>query len=69
MLAAQAHATAHGGELVRWPGGYWIGAGLPFSRSGYFGTSTVHALVMRGVATYTERSSNGAFPIRVRVDA
>lgn len=51
--------------LKRKPGGYWSApAGGPT-----FGTTTVQALVTRGVAAYTEFAAgrNGRFPIRIEL--
>lgn len=74
MKAVRDKAIAEGGcVLVRRPGGYWT---LPNAEQGngwqwgwYAGTSTVHALVTRGVAHYTEyqnrRRDGQPFPIEV----
>lgn len=71
MVAAQKRAAAHGGELVRFPGGFWLGAGETFARGNHFGTPTVNGLLSRGVATVIEwqEGRGGRFPIRVRVDS
>lgn len=64
-----------GGELCRFQGGYWApekGArdhrGIPHP---YHGTSTVEALVARGLAEYTQwqQRSRGdsKFPVRVKI--
>lgn len=60
----------HGGEIHRYPGGYWrfhdaTGRATPVSH----GTSTVQALVRRGVAEYCEWKNNavGLFPIKARL--
>jgi hypothetical protein len=52
-----------GGYTVRTAGGYWWPGEV---RSHWFGTSTVAALVKRGVLNYTEwkEGHNYKFPIR-----
>jgi hypothetical protein len=72
MERAAAHAAKCGGELVRWPGGFWIGAGIRFEdRREVYGSSTVAALVSRGLGDYVEWKEHGGgfgrFPVRVRV--
>lgn len=67
MRAALDYASKNGG-LIRSPGGYWVAAkpcAWPFT----FNTSTVNALVSRGLAEYTEWKDgrNGSFPIRMAV--
>lgn len=54
---------ANDGSIDRHPGGFWRSA----PTGGYwFGTSTVEALVARGVAEYTlwQDGRSGRFPIR-----
>lgn len=72
MRQAMDYARKHGGELERFPGGYWC---LP-SRTQWtivgavtFGTSTIAGLVGRGLAEYTawKDGRNGSFPIRMRL--
>lgn len=69
MLAAVEFAQRHGGSLARFPGGFWRQADAdPWDvRGSSFGSSTVHALVTRGVADYTEWKDgrNGRFPVRM----
>lgn len=67
MRAALDHASKNGG-LVRSPGGYW-GPRAPCGCPLTFGTSTINALVSRGLAEYTEWKDgrNGSFPIRMAV--
>lgn len=71
MLAALDHARAHGGELSRYPGGFWSHADWKGSRSGeiWFGESTVNALIARKRVEVSEwkRGAIASFPIRVRV--
>jgi hypothetical protein len=64
MLAAFEHAKAHGGAIVRYPGGFWYAANDIGGK--HFGTSTVEALVGRGAANYTEwhEGRSGRFPVR-----
>lgn len=55
----------HGG-LKRLPGGFWIRPSAPtFAGESWFGTTTMEALVKRGVAKYTEWTGDPRFPIRV----
>jgi hypothetical protein len=52
----------HGGSIRRYQGGFW----RPDPQGGYsFGTSTVEALVKRGLAEYSEWKDGGSgrFPI------
>lgn len=57
----------HGGKVYRHPGGFWGHQQWSAHDRLWFGTSSVDALVSRGVATYTEwkegRRGNGRFPI------
>lgn len=58
----------HGNTIERFPGGFWrCEAGGGYS----FGTSTVEALVSRGIAEYTQwqPGRNGSFPIRATLRA
>ena len=55
------------GKIYRLPGGFWY-----FNKKyegSYIGTTTVEALVSRGLATYTEwkEGRRGKFPIEVTV--
>jgi hypothetical protein len=69
MRQAADFAAAHGGVLVRLPGGFWQReTSLQWDAQGQsFGTKTVEALVRRGVADYTEwrDGRNGRFPVRM----
>lgn len=74
-------AQEAGGELIRYQGGYWAprgshpltsspetwGSGRSLPR--YHGTPTVHALVTRGYAEYTEHREgrHNNFPIAMRL--
>lgn len=70
MREAREFAEKNGGELVRHQGGYWSREGW---RQGdgvrYFSASTVHALVSRGVAVYSEHvdGRSGRFPVRAKL--
>ena len=57
---------ANGGLIWRYPGGYWGWGG---NLSGSFGTSTVEALVSRGVAEYSrwQNGRSGRFPIEAKL--
>jgi hypothetical protein len=48
-------AKANGGELHRWPGGFWmtepVKPGIPRPTAIYFRSLSVAALVRRGLAT------------------
>ena len=68
MRQAVAFARQHGGMLYRHPGGFWSGPEF----SGYgesYGSSTVEALVARGVVEYAgwKEGRNGRFPIIAKV--
>ena len=71
MQAAADYAKAHGGALIRLPGGFWVRDGHTqwdgWQAQQTFGTPTVNALVSRGVAEYTEwrDGRNGRFPTRM----
>lgn len=73
MLAVRDKAVTQGGcVLVRQPGGFWT---LPSAKHDghswgwWAGTSTVHALVTRGAAHYTEyrnrRRDGQPYPVQV----
>ena len=69
MQGALAHAKANGGSLVRYPDGFWCRDGLMDHAVPWWGTSTVQALVKRGVMQYSEwrESANTRFPIRASI--
>ena len=56
----------HGDSIHRHPGGFWWEQDPASNYRSGFGTATVHALVSRGVAQYTEWQDgrNGRFPIK-----
>jgi hypothetical protein len=58
------------GEIERFPGGFWCEPGEVMKEPS-FGSTTVQALVTRGVAVYTERkeNANGGFPIKAKLKA
>jgi hypothetical protein len=63
MQDAVAYAKKRGGKILRRPGGYW-------GEHPWFGTTTIQALISRGVAEYSqwqERKSGGRFPIEVTI--
>jgi hypothetical protein len=66
MTALLAWIRERGGEIVRFPGGFWTVE--PWGQKTW-GTSSVEALVKRGVLEYSEwkENRNGRFPIRARI--
>ena len=75
MEAALLHAKKHHGTLVRHPGGFWTAPGDIKWECGrptvpYFGSSTIEALVSRGVLYYSRHVEgiNGIFPVEVEVN-
>lgn len=70
MQTALAFANKHGGKLERYPGGFWMEPKHTGSTAKqWFGTSTVHALVTRGVMEYTawQEGRNFKFPVEASV--
>lgn len=73
MTQAIAYAKMHGGKLTRYPGGFWTheGAYANNTHPVTFGTSTVAALVMRGVMRYSRFQEStrgfGRFPIEAEL--
>lgn len=73
MATCLTFARAHGGRLVRSPGGFWSYPGAPTAGDGVprpsFGTSTIEALVRRKLMIYTEhrQGKRGPFPIAAEV--
>jgi hypothetical protein len=55
----------NGNAIHRHPGGFWAGLSWRLHEGPHFGTSTVHALTLRGFAQYTEHQDgrSGRFPI------
>jgi len=71
MQSALNHAAAHGGALIRLPGGYWCEPSATQWHMGaiFFGTKTVDGLVTRGAMNYVEWKDgrNGRFPVRAAI--
>jgi len=60
----------HGNTIIRLPGGFWTGEGVPWVGSAplwHFGTSTINALIVRGVLIVTERKGDRQFPVRCEI--
>lgn len=65
MQSAIYYARKHGNKIVRYPGGFWARTGWD-SQAPWFGTSTINALVDRGVAEFTEwKEGRSRFPVEV----
>lgn len=64
-------ATANGGKLTRYPGGFWCRSGLNTHEHPWFGTTTIQALVSRGVFAYSQWFEGGRsrFPVEVTLAA
>lgn len=72
MIDCLFHLRTSGGSLVRFPNGYWARKGWSAWQGPCFGTSTIEALVRRGVCAYTlwkeaGRVGGAKFPIEVSV--
>lgn len=65
MQEAMLYALANGGTLYRYRGGFWAMENWRHGQHPWFGTSTVKALVSRGLMSYTlwQEGRNGRFPI------
>ena len=65
MQQALSYAIKNGGSLRRYQGGYWAMEHWRSHEWPWFGTSTVEALVSRGVMSYSEwmEGRNGRFPV------
>lgn len=65
MQQALSYARQNGGSLRRYQGGYWAIEHWRWHEWPWFGTSTVEALVSRGVMSYSEwvEGRNGRFPV------
>lgn len=67
MQRAVKFAKAYGNKLIRHPGGFWGAERLSVS----FGTSTVEALVTRGIGVYSQWFENQhgrrRFPIEMKL--
>ncbi len=65
MKAALEYARSHGGYIDRYPGGYW-----GFIGPDSFGTTTIQALVSRGMMEYSVwHEGSTRFPIKVKLVA
>lgn len=75
MAVALAECIEHGGELVRWQGGFWTYPNCAVAHerkdyrvpAWYVGTETVRALATRGYLEATERLPTSSLVIRMRV--
>jgi hypothetical protein len=69
MQDALDYARKYGNKLMRYPGGFWCQEGLSSWSRPWFGTSTVEALVTRGVGEYTQwvDGKHGRFPVEMTV--
>lgn len=70
MKACRDYMREHGGKIRRHQGGFWADENWKRHLGGVtFGTSTVEALVSRGVAEYSvwKEGRNGRFPIEARL--
>ena len=67
MRACLAFMAKNDGSIERHPGGFWCGQVYNAPQS--FGTSTVEALVKRGLIEYVEwhDGRRGRFPVRARI--
>lgn len=70
MKRAIAYMQRHNGKMVRYPGGYWASETWRWAGESHK-TSTVKALVRRGIAEYTawKDGKNGRFPIECTLKA
>ena len=66
MLEVVEYMKKHDDVILRHPGGFWGEGALKFPT---WGASSVHALVLRGVADYSEwaEGRNGRFPIAAKL--
>jgi hypothetical protein len=69
MQEAMLYAMVYGGKLCLYRGGFWAMENWRKGQHPWFGTSTVKALVSRGLMSYTEwqDSHNGRFPVAAAV--
>ena len=65
MQQAMLYALANGGKLRRYRGGFWAMENWRHAQFPWFGTSTVEALVSRGLMSYSEwrDGRKGRFPV------
>jgi hypothetical protein len=71
MRAAVSVAKENGGKLTRYPGGFWCRPGLATHGHPWFGTTTIQALVSRGVCVYSQwfNGTRARFPVEVTLAA
>jgi hypothetical protein len=57
------------GKLIRYPGGYWAAEHWERWITPWYGTSTIEALVIRGLAIYTEwkQGRPNKFPVAMEL--
>lgn len=72
MQSALKFANDHGGKIARYPGGFWMEEdfkSVAGRRVISFGTSTVEALVSRGLMVYSkwQEGKHRTFPIEATV--
>lgn len=66
MRSAINYARNFNNKIVRYPGGYWARENWSGSSEHYFGTTTIQALVSRGLAEYTQwQEGKSRFPIEI----
>ena len=65
MQQAMLYALVNGGKLRRYRGGFWAMENWRHGQFPWFGTSTVEALVSRGLMSYSEwrDGRKGRFPV------
>lgn len=65
MQQAMLYALVNGGKLCRYRGGFWAMENWRKGQYPWFGTSTIKALVSRGLMSYTawQEGRKGRFPI------
>ena len=65
MQEAMLYALVNGGKLCRYRGGFWAKENWHNGQHPWFGTSTVKALVSRGLMSYAEwqEGRKGRFPV------
>jgi len=65
MQQAMMYALANGGKLCRYRGGFWAMENWHKGQAPWFGSSTVKALVSRGLMSYTDwhAGRKGPFPV------
>lgn len=67
MLDAVSYAKKFDNKIVRYPGGFWARENWAGERrEHYFGTTTIQALVDRGLAEYTKwQDGRSRFPVEM----